>query len=313
MKSQYKIIFFGSTTDSVIVLEKLSATNLVAVVTQPPRPVGREQTITPTPVATWATEHNILTLTFATNPDKPWLFADDQQIIDTLAPFQADLVVSASYGVKIPWPAIQSVKYGGLNIHPSLLPRWRGADPVPWAILSGDHQTGVSVVTLSEKFDAGEIVAQKKIPITDKDTSGPLRTKLFTIGAELLTASILDYITNKEEVQSQITRRVAYVRTSSYARKFTRDDGFEPWEKIQSATKNPEEAARIDRKYRALYPWPGLWTMVKLKDGSGKRLKILNLKLPKSEAANPKLDLLIVQLEGKKPVSFREFTRECIS
>ena len=281
------ILFFGSTSDSVVVLERL--TDVVAVVTQPPRPIGRKQEVTPTPVETWARKHNIPVLTFPSNPMKPWLFADEEAVSDTLAPFKADIIISASYGIKIPDRTIKEAHFGGINVHPSILPRWRGADPVPWAILSGDHQIGVTLVTLSERFDEGKILAQKKIPITNTDTSDPLRTKLFTIGRELLISILPDYLSHKP-----ITRYPPFPTESSYARKFTRDDGFEPWEKLM----DPKEAPRINRKFRALHPWPGLWTLF-----HNKRLKILAFDHAPTQ----------VQLEGKKPVSFPQFAKAYLS
>lgn len=288
-------IFFGSTADSVIVLDKLSAVScqLSAIVTQPARPVGRKQTVTPTPVEVWARNHQIPVLSFPTNPEKPWLFADEQQVIDALQPFKADLLMSACYGQKIPWEIIAAARLGGLNIHPSLLPRWRGADPVPWAIASGDHQTGVTIVTLSKAFDQGRIIAQKKVPITDTDTTDALRTKLFTIGAGLLVEMFPSYLAKKPIhpfTHSPITR-------PSYARRLTRDDGFEPWEAIERAMNDRQEAARIDRKFRAFHPWPGLWTKI-----GNKRLKILSLSLISFHVS-----LNLVQLEGKKPVPWRQF------
>ena len=252
------VVFFGSTSDSVLVLQKLEG--VVAVVTQPPRP-------NPTPVESWAHEKNISVTT-----------------LDAVTPFKPDLLICASYGEKIPIEIIESTTFGGLNVHPSLLPRWRGADPVPWAILTGDHQTGVTVVTLSREFDQGNIIAQKKVAITDGDFADPLRTKLFEMGAQLLIEALPDYISGKNKGVPQ------KIENEPYAKRFTRDDGFEPWEKII----DPKENNRINRKLRALHPWPGLWTMFK-----DKRLKILAFdSIP-----------VIVQLEGKKPVSYEQFTK----
>ncbi|KKU87580.1 hypothetical protein A3A64_04185 [Candidatus Gottesmanbacteria bacterium RIFCSPLOWO2_01_FULL_48_11] len=314
------IIFFGSTSDSILVLSRLHQflslqfnVLISAVVTQPSRPVGRKQVITPTPVEIWAKTHNIPVISFPHNPSQPQLFADDQVVIDTLQPFKADLLVSASFGQKIPWQTIQATKFGGLNVHPSLLPRWRGADPVPWAIMAGDAQTGVTIVTLSKTFDAGEIIAQKKLPITDKDFSDPLRTKLFELGAVLLMKIL-------PEVSTYHTPGVNRLHTPGkepYARRLTRDDGFEPWKAIQKAFEDSEEAKRIDRKFRALSPWPGVWSEIKLKSIEPrvqgiekKRLKILALHLaPKPSTLNPTLILDSVQLEGKNPVSFNQFKK----
>lgn len=268
-----KIIFFGSTSDSVLVLEKLS--NVAAVVTQPPKPVGRKQLITPTQVELWAKKHTTPVLSFPANADKPWEFENEQTVIDTLQPFKADLVVSASFGQKIP--------FTGLNVHPSVLPRWRGGDPVPWAILSGDQQIGVTIVTLASSFDDGAIIAQKKIPIHPGDTSGPLRTKLFQLGAELLAQSLPDYLSGKNKGRPQ------KINNEPYARRLQRQDGFEPWENII----DPKEAERINRKFRAFHPWPGLWSTF-----GDKRIKILGF------AHVP----TTVQLEGKTPVSWEQFT-----
>lgn len=307
-----KIIFFGSTSDSLIVLNKLHSLvighwslDIVSVVTQPPRPVGRKQTMTPTPVEIWAKEQNIPVLSFASHPEKSWAYADEQQVIDTLQPFKADLIVSACYGQKIPSQTISSAQFGGLNVHPSLLPRWRGADPVPWAILSGDHQIGVTVVTLSEKFDAGRIVGQKKIPITDTDTSDVLRTKLFTLGADLLVNNLPLYLTHKP-----VTMHPSPVSQSTYARRLTRDDGFEPWEAIQKAFTDPNEAQRLDRKFRAFDPWPGIWTKIQVKSqksnvkSEDKRLKIIACHL---DSVSGLFTIDSVQLEGKNSVSWTQF------
>jgi methionyl-tRNA formyltransferase len=305
------VLFFGSSTDSVSVLEKLcQAPGLPAgkagiicqaVVTQPPRPTGRTGIITPTPVELWAKQRNIPVLTFPSNGEKNWLYENEQTVINTLAPLKTDLVISASYGVKIPAKTISDARYGGLNIHPSILPRWRGADPVPWAILKGDHRTGVTVVTLSEEFDKGRIVAQKIIPITDTDTSDPLRSKLFIIGADLLITSLPAYLTsNGLPVEPPKTESA-----SSYARKFTREDGFEPWKSLIDT----KESVRIYRKFRALHPWPGIWTTIRIMSHESgiteeKRLKIVSCHI---QPATNTLQLDSVQLEGKKPVGFIQF------
>lgn len=260
------IVFFGSTADSVLVLEKL--TGVVAVVTQPPKPVGREQLRTPTPVEQWAKQHHV-----------PVFYASQKMT--------ADLLVAASYGEKIPIELIQSARYGGLNVHPSLLPRWRGGDPVPWAILTGDRHIGVSVVTLSEKFDQGRIIAQKIIPIAENDRSDSLRTRLFALGADLLLSSLPDYLSGKNKGQSQVNRN------EPYARRLTREDGFEALDALM----DPGQSARINRKFRALHPWPGVWTI-----WNEKRVKILEF-----DAAP-----VLVQLEGKKPVSWEQFQKAYI-
>lgn len=252
------ILFFGSSSDSVIVAKKLPG--IIAVVTKPPLPAGRNLEPKKTTIEVWATSKNIPVHYFAPS-------------------LSVDLVVSASYGDKIPMETIRKARFGGLNVHPSLLPRWRGGDPVPWAILTGDKKTGVTVSTLSETFDAGDIIAQKSIPITENDTTQTLRPKLFTIGAELLTSVLTKLPVNGKK---------QHKGNEPYARRLKREDGFETWKHIV----DHEESARINRKFRALHPWPGLWTTV-----NNKRVKILNFE------SEPTL----VQLEGKKPVPFSQF------
>jgi len=317
------ILFFGSTSDSVLVLEKLFTCHLSpvtchlsAVVTQPPTPIGRKQIITPTPVEDWAKRHEIPVLSFATHAEKPWLYESQDDVINALSTFKPDLLVSACYGQKIPSQTIKDAKFGGLNVHPSLLPRWRGADPVPWTILSGDNQTGVTVVTLSDAFDTGAIIVQKKILLTDKDFSDPLRTKLFSHGAELLITALPDYVSgkNKGELQKK--------ENETYARKLTRQDGFIPWQDLQAGTEGrdvPREqrtgisqlvaspiSLTVLRMLRALSPWPGVWTLFKL-NAEEKRLKILA-----AHTDHEKLILDTVQLEGKNPVPWEQFQKSYI-
>jgi methionyl-tRNA formyltransferase len=255
---------------------------VVAVVTQPAKPVGRQQILTPTPVETWARNHTLTVLSFPSQTEKPWIYEDEQSVIDALQPLKADLLVSASYGQKIPTHTVIAARFGGVNVHPSLLPCWRGADPVPWAINSGDRQTGVTIVRLSAKFDQGSILSQEKINISDSDVTETLRARLFTMGADLLIKILPDILSGKIKGTPQ------KIAGTPYARRLTRDDGFEPWEKIM----DPKESERINRKYRAFHPWPGLWSIF-----NGKRIKILNF------IHSP----VTLQLEGKKPVPFTQF------
>ncbi len=338
------ILFFGSTTDSVIVLEKLfslppSHGTIVCVVTQPPRPIGRKKIVTPTPVQRWAEEHTIPVVSFPSSTSKSWEYENEETVINTLQPFQADLIVSASYGQKIPSKTIADAKLGGLNVHPSLLPRWRGADPVPWAMIAGDHQTGVTVVTLSEEFDKGTLIAQKKVPISPKDTADPLRTSLFSTGAQLL----FDTITSLKGDTFEHT--VTNQEVSTYARKFTRDDGYIPWSLLQSAmdrearilntesweqirntykttkllkdyfTHQPEADTKehlgsiLERIFRALTPWPGMWTEIETSDkGQGAGTCIKRVKILSCHTSGPGFLVLdSVQVEGKNPTSFEQF------
>jgi methionyl-tRNA formyltransferase len=335
--SVVRTIFFGSTSDSVIVLDKLSeycrsANNInieiSAVVTQPPKPIGRKQIVTETPVSVWGKKNKIPILSFPANPDKSWIYENESQVTDTMKSYQPDLLVSACYGQKIPASCIQDARYGGINIHPSLLPRFRGADPLPWTILSGDRQTGVSIVQLSNEFDAGGIIGSDTIDLTGQELPDSLRTQLFKNGANLIIKVIPELIDGKIEIKSQIDNE------SRYARKLTRQDGFIPFELFRFAMLDSQStvakyhdliilkrlmqincikptlplAIFLERMVRAFTPWPGVWTEIKIKSDkkqeTGKRLKIL------SSHVTPATCLFVpdqVQLEGKNPVNFSQF------
>jgi len=311
-----RIIFFGSTSDSVIVADKLLHCEIIAVVTQPPKPVGRNALVTATPLEVWAKGKKIPVLSFPQDMEKPWKFASEENVINTIESLKPDLLVTASYGQKIPKELVEKIPFGGLNVHPSLLPRWRGADPIPWAILSGDAQTGVTISTITEKMDDGAIIAQKKHPLTDKDTPDVTRRNLFIIGAELLATSLPDFFAKK---MKPIPQKKEDVTT---ARKLTRDDGYIPWELIHAAMngidiprkKRTAFISTIDdallpsmlRLFRALHPWPGIWTKIENENATllGKRVKILSI-----HEDTGKLILDTVQLEGKKPIDWNTFKK----
>lgn len=197
-----------------------------------------------------------------------------------------DLLIVAYYGQKIPIEIIKKVKFGGLNIHPSLLPKYRGAAPAEWAILNGEKVTGVTILTLAKEFDTGEIVSQIKEPIYDSDTAEDLYTRLFEKGADLLIKVLPDFLQGKIKLIPQDNTK------ATFAPKLKREDGKIDWKKT------PQE---IERMIRAFYPWPGTFTFVQIKN------KKLRLKILKAHLENGNLIFDQVQLEGKKPVSFTQF------
>lgn len=311
-----RIVFFGSTTDSLSVLQALHGRDgysIVGVVTQPPRPVGRDKHITPTPVQIWAQEQDVTVLSFASRTDSPWLYTDEQAVIDTLQPLKADLFISASYGQLIPWESIQAAPYGGINVHPSLLPRWRGADPLPWTILSNDQQTGVTIVTLSQQFDEGRILAQKKIPTPQDKLAYEIRAELFEMGALLLTETLPRYIAGDINGQAQDPTH------ATASRRVRREDGRIPWDTLVAALDGTDVPASdrppslrlsgghitdvLTRAYRALHPWPGLWTTIPVR-GQDKRVKLLEI-----STSVDKLIIDTVQMEGKSPAPFEQFKK----
>lgn len=204
-------------------------------------------------------------------------------------PALADVGVLASYGKILSAQEVQAPKKGILNIHPSLLPKYRGATPVPSAILAGETETGVSIIKLDEKVDHGPIVSQIRLSIVPTDTSQTLLEKAFAAGAQKLLEILPDYIEGKIALQPQNHSQ------ATFTKRFTRDDGQIDWQK------SPEY---LERFIRAMFPWPGAFTLLRSASFAGqvKRLKILSAHLE-----NGKLVLDQVQLEGKKPVSFKQF------
>lgn len=324
--SKIRIVFFGTPEESVIVLDKIfqAGYQVVAVVTKPPLPIGRKQILTPTPVAIWANEHKIPILTFQSNQQQPWLFADEQLVINEVLKYSPELLISADFTQKIPMSLVNQVKYGGLNIHPSLLPAYRGPAPVQWQILNGETETGVSLVKLADEFDAGEIVAQEKDLINPTDTTPILLTRLFSKGADLLIKILPKYLSHPHF--SLFTSHFS----PSYFPRLSRADGFVPWDLVKSALSNQAVssstikqynnvtivnawnnnfqsgltptslAEHIDRAFRAFHPWPGLWTKVKFNDAE-KRMKILEVNL-----SDNKLNIISIQVEGKSPVTGKD-------
>jgi len=207
-----------------------------------------------------------------------------------------DLGVVASFGALISQEIINWPKKGLLNLHPSLLPKYRGPTPVPTAILNGEKETGLTIIKVDEKIDHGPIVSQFKEIIKPNETSEDLLNRLFTAGAEVLITILPSYFEDKIELRKQDDSQ------ATYTQKLTRDDGQIDWSK---------PADYLERLVRAMFPWPGAWSEVKI-DNQVKRLKILKAHLessPKPYSLNPIPYLVLdqIQLEGKKPVTWKQF------
>jgi methionyl-tRNA formyltransferase len=266
-----KIIFFGTPEFVVPVVSHLHKNfpdSLVAVVTQPPKEVGRDKKIERSAIDNWAFKHKI------------------EVIYDYSAIPSADLGIVAAYGRIIPQEIIEKFEYGLLNIHPSLLPKYRGASPIQFQISSGETQTGVTVIKMDEKMDHGPIVSQLKDEILPDDTNETLRKRLFEKSAQFLVELIPNFINGKINLKEQ-NHDVA-----TFTKILNKNDGF-----VGDPFADP---LNTERKFRAFQPWPGIWTHVKL--GEQKRLKLNKLHLENNE-----LILEEVQLEGKNPVSWSDF------
>lgn len=271
-----KVVFFGTPEYILPIARRLAREfnkpeerGLMAVVTQPPKPIGRGRERAFSAVDTWA-------------------FKRGTPIIHSLDEVpEADLGIVAAYGNIIPSAVIKRFKYGILNIHPSLLPKYRGASPIQTALANGDIETGVSIIKMDDQMDHGPIVSSFKEKIKDTDNNESLRDRLFERATQFLIDLIPNFVNGKIKPKPQDDAKATFTKV------LDKDSGH---------IKTSDDPAEIERKCRAFTPWPGVWTFVKLSQ-EFKRLKILKCHLEDS-----KLVLDEVQLEGKNPVSWKQFT-----
>lgn len=233
-----KIIFMGTPAFSVPILEQLAKEyDVVAVVTQPDRPVGRKRILTPPPVKKTALELGIPVY----QPEK---LRTSSELTELIA-LQADLLVTAAYGQILPNELLESPKHGSINVHASLLPEYRGGAPVHYALLDGKKETGVTIMYMVEKLDAGDMISQRKIPITDEDNTGTMFDKLSELGSELLMDTLPDFLAGK------ITAIPQDPSKATFARNISREQ-----EKIDWTRPGRE----IFNQIRGLSPWPVAYT-----------------------------------------------------
>ena len=269
------IVFFGSDEFSILVLEGLlkAGLNVTAVITETDKRAGRGDEVTSPLIKKLATEKQLAVV----QPESK------AEIASVLQQLQPDLVVLASYGKILPEEALEVPVYGALNVHPSLLPKYRGATPLQSAILAGAKETGVTIMKMNAGIDTGEVVKQTTATIEPNETFLSLRDKLAKIGADLLIKAIPSYLAGQMKLNPQGA-------DATQTKKSTKEMGEIDWNQSPSM---------IDRQIRALNPWPGTYTGI-----SNKRLKILEANIEEG-----KLILLTVQLEGKNPMSWPEFIR----
>ncbi|MGA9450235.1 MAG: methionyl-tRNA formyltransferase [Verrucomicrobiia bacterium] len=235
-----RIVFMGTAELSCASLEKLARSQgfqITAVVTQPDRPKGRELKPQSSPVKTLAQRLGLLVL-------QP-LRARDEKFIAELRTLQSDFIVVAAYGQILPQSILDLPRHGCLNVHTSLLPKYRGAAPIQWAIANGDTETGVTIMKMDAGLDTGEIVAQRRTPIQPADDSTTLHDRLARLSAELLVETIPEYVTGKIQLRPQPVEGV------SHAPKIKKEDGRIDWNR---------PAKTIWNRLRAFTPWPGAFT-----------------------------------------------------
>jgi methionyl-tRNA formyltransferase len=311
-----RIIYMGTPHFAVPALEALLAKaapgallpegyEIVTVVTRPDKPSGRGRELAFSPVKQYALAHGIPVW-------QPGSFKKASNS-DALAAYHADLYIVAAFGQILPQTVLDQPRYGTLNIHASLLPRYRGADPIAETILQGDSETGVSIMLLDAGVDTGPVLLQRSIALAEDETTGSLTGKLADLGAQALLEALPLWVTGKITPQPQDEQK------ASHTRMLRKEDGEIHWERPASV---------LARQVRAYTPWPGSYTHWR-----GKLLKVFaaqaravtpDASVPpgtvsvREEAGHRFLavvtgaGLLVVkqvQLEGKKAMSAEEFLR----
>ncbi len=299
-----KIIFAGTPEFSVSVLTALinAGHNIVGVYCQPDRPKGRGRVLTPCPVKTQALEYNLPVL----QPES----LKDEEVQTELKNLNAAVMIVVAYGQILPKEVLQIPQYGCLNIHASLLPRWRGAAPIQRAILAGDKTTGIGIMQMNEGLDTGAILLEKTCAITNTDTAQSLHDKLASLGADAIVTALknLKNLSPTPQNKTEVT----------YAKKLKKDEAWINW--TQSAT-------QINRQIRAFNPYPIAQTNTTSDKFNEKTLRILSatainnnhnsqpgeiIKHDKKEClvatGDGILSLKTVQLSGKKALNITDFS-----
>lgn len=301
-----RIVFFGTPEYVLPVLktvhkafkEKDGTSPISAVVTQAPKPVGRSQFLEYSAIDTWAYKR-----------DLPKFFSAADIVTEEI---KADIGILAAYGEIIPKDVIDYFPHGILNIHPSLLPKYRGTSPVQGAIIAGERKTGVTVIKLDEELDHGPIVSSFSERIKEDDTTKELRERLFERSADFIKDLIRPYISRKISIKTQDDKKATYTTLVRKADGFIKPAYFKnalegkttnaDWDIgfMKDFTTKPAPEI-IERFVRAMQPWPQAWTNVNI-SGDSLRLKILSAKLEDGKLVPEK-----VHLEGKTAVTWKQF------
>ena len=292
-----KTVFMGTPDFALAALKALhSKHDVVCVYTQPPRPSGRGHKLTPSPVHQYALKNNIPVRCPAT--------FKHQEEKDAFRNLQADVAIVAAYGLLLPKACLNAFRYGCINIHGSLLPRWRGAAPIQRAIMAGDQETGITLMQMDAGMDTGDMLMKQKFPIEKKDTAGSVFEKMARLSGNVLLSG-LDLLEKGELLPEKQPQEGI-----TYAAKIAKEEGLISFDM---------PAAELDCKIRALLPWPGAWFYYK-----GERISVLEAEPVEIEHSNQPgtlckemivscktggLKLKILRRDGKKALPVEEFLR----
>ncbi|MCU6734101.1 methionyl-tRNA formyltransferase [Diplocloster agilis] len=297
-----RVVFMGTPDFAVGTLEKLAEAGyeVVGVVTQPDKPKGRNKQLSAPPVKEKALELGI--------PVYQPVRVRNPECIEEIRKFQADVIVVAAFGQILPKELLEMPKFGCVNVHASLLPDYRGAAPIQWAIIDGRSKTGVTIMQMDEGLDTGDMILKREVPIDEKETGGSLFDKLSDVGAELCVEALrlLEAGTAVFEKQEE--------SQTSYAKMMKKELGNIDWNK---------DAVSIKRLIRALNPWPSAYThldqtVLKIWDadvleeaGDGKPGEIIRIEKDAFcvQTGDGVLSVKEVQLAGKKRMTTDAFLR----
>jgi len=277
------IVFFGSSKYSCVAAKILNQKlGISLVITNPDKPSGRKRKLAPSPVKEFALQNKIPVLTFDIL---------DEKAINEITKINIDFLVVADFGKILPDQFLASPKYAALNIHHSLLPKYRGPSPAPAAILAGEKKSGVTVIKMTKDVDAGSILAQEEYKLKEKETTDSLLIKLNTLGAKLLIDVIKNYLEGTIKPQKQNEKE------ATNTHRFKKEDG-------RIDLENPPDPQTFNRMIRAFYPWPGTWCQLTV-HGRQFTVKFLPVrgKKPGIKDQRP----FLVQPESKRPMTIREF------
>lgn len=320
MINDAKIIFWGTPKFAAVILDFLIKNNYqpITVVTAPDKPVGRhayrqagKQILTPSPVKELAIKYDIPIL-------QPKKLRENSEFKSQILDLNPDLFIVAAYGLILPKELLDVPKYGSLNVHPSLLPKYRGASPIQATILSGDQETGVTIISMDQEMDHGDIVATSKFKLQNSKLNyEELSKELANLGAKLLIEILSKWLNGEIKPVAQDHSKATFTKI------IKKDDGRIDWSK---------SAEEIERQIRAFNPWPSAYSQLIINDKqrTTKRLKIIKADIldgpsidrrqlevgqvflaeNKNLAVTCGKNALIleeIQLEGKKPVTAKEF------
>ena len=293
-----RICFMGTAAFALPTMQAVvAAEEVVAIVTQPDRPRGRGREIAPPPVKKLALDLGLPIM----QPER----VKDPLFLGQLRELGPELIVVAAFGQILPAPVLALPRLGCVNVHPSLLPKYRGAAPIQWAIIKGETRTGVSTYLMDQGMDTGAILLTREAEIGDAETAEELGKRLAEIGGELVKEAI------KALKEGTVQAKPQDERGASYAPLLQKADGLIPWQ---------EEAGRIRNRIRGMVPWPVAYTMWagkmikiyrgRIGDGTGSPGEIISLDRG-IEVACGKGSLLIeeLQMEGGKRIGWDAFVR----